>query len=149
MRSAGTDGAAGRLQRTIGEARRHVRPAVGTQGGALTALQARPEIVHSQLKDKFALFVQDSIDPVSEWLGTASTVALSNTYHPDYQRGFAPAAERVGYNILQDMGFDVLREFWPGVSRKFKLPFRGEPDLVSHDPNPATKQALAALQAGS
>jgi hypothetical protein len=75
----------------------------------------------------------------SEWLGTASTVALSNTYHPDYQRGFAPAAERVGYNILQDMGFDVLREFWPEVSRKFKLPFRGEPDLVSHDPNPAPK----------
>jgi len=75
----------------------------------------------------------------SEWLGTASTVALSNTYHPDYQRGFAPAAERVGYNFLQDMGFDVLREFWPEIARKFKLPFRGEPDLVSHDSNPATK----------
>ena len=62
----------------------------------------------------------------SEWLGTASTVVLSNTYHPDNRRGFAPAAERVGYAILQDIGFDVLREFWPEISRKFKLPFRGQ-----------------------
>src|SRR6266849_5231160 len=74
----------------------------------------------------------------SEWLGTASAVAVNNTYHPDNQRGFAPAAERVGYNILQDMGFDVLREFWPEVSRKFKLPFRGESPPVSPKPNPAT-----------
>jgi hypothetical protein len=75
----------------------------------------------------------------SEWLGTTSAVVLSNTYHPDNQRGFAPAAQAVGYSVLQDMGFDVLREFWPEISRKFKLPFRGEPGLVSHDSNPATK----------
>ena len=74
----------------------------------------------------------------SEWLGTTSTIVLSNTYHPDNQRGFAPAAQRVGYSILQDMGFDVLREFWPEISRKFKLPFRGEPECVSPDSNPAT-----------
>jgi hypothetical protein len=74
----------------------------------------------------------------SEWLGTTSTVVLSNTYHPDNQRGFAPAAQRVGYSILQDLGFDALREFWPEISRKFKLPFRGEPEPVSHDSNPAT-----------
>lgn len=74
----------------------------------------------------------------SEWLGTASTVALSNTYHPDNQRGFAPAAERVGYAILQDVGFDVLREFWPEISRKFRLPFRGESTPVSPHSNPAT-----------
>jgi hypothetical protein len=33
----------------------------------------------------------------------------------------------------------MLREFWPEISRKFKLPFRAEPvpeDLVS---NPASK----------
>jgi hypothetical protein len=24
------------------------------------------------------------------------------------------------------MGFDVLREFWPEIARKFKLPFRGQ-----------------------
>lgn len=75
----------------------------------------------------------------SQWLGTASTVALSNTYHPDNQRGFAPAAEQVGYSILQDAGFDVLREFWPEISRKFRLPFRGESEPASHEANPATR----------
>jgi hypothetical protein len=71
----------------------------------------------------------------SELLGTASAVVLSNAYHPDNQRGFTPAAERVGYGMLQDMGFDVLREFWPEISRKFKLPFRGESEPVSQDPS--------------
>jgi hypothetical protein len=75
----------------------------------------------------------------SEWLGTASAVVLSNTYHPDNQRGFVPAAQRVSYSILEDMGFDVLREFWPEISRKFKLPFRGESEPVGQDPSPATR----------
>src|SRR5580704_5029828 len=75
----------------------------------------------------------------SEWLGTASAVVLSNTYHPDNERGFSPAAQRVGYAVLQDMGFDVLREFWLDISRKVKLPFRGEPELLSQDATPATK----------
>jgi hypothetical protein len=60
----------------------------------------------------------------SEWLGTASAVALSNVYHPDNRRGFAPAAQRVGYGVGGDIGFDVLREFWPEIARKFQLPFR-------------------------
>ncbi len=75
----------------------------------------------------------------SEWLGAASSVVLSNTYHRDNQRGFAPAAESVGYGILQDMGFDVLREFWPEISRKLRLPFRGESPPVSPASNPATQ----------
>jgi hypothetical protein len=60
----------------------------------------------------------------SEWFGTASAVALSNTYHPDNKRGFGPAAVRVGFGVANDAGFDVLREFWPDIARKFKLPFR-------------------------
>src|SRR6266478_6857714 len=76
---------------------------------------------------------------ISEWLGTTSAVVLSNTYQPDNERGFANTAKRVGYSILQDAGFDVLREFWPEISRTFKLPFRGESEPVNHDPNPATK----------
>jgi hypothetical protein len=73
----------------------------------------------------------------SEWLGTASAVVLSNAYHPDNQRGFTPAAERVGYSVLQDMGFDVLREFWPEISRKFRLPFRGESEPMNQGSSPA------------
>jgi len=71
----------------------------------------------------------------SEWLGTASSVAVSNTYHPDSQRGFAPAATRVGYAVGQDICFDILREFWPEISRKFRLPFRGEPVTIQVAPN--------------
>ena len=62
----------------------------------------------------------------SEWLGTSSAIAMSNTYHPDNRRGFSPAAERVGYSVSSDAGFDVLREFWPEIARKFKLPFRDQ-----------------------
>jgi hypothetical protein len=62
----------------------------------------------------------------SEWLGTASEVALSNMYHPGNERGFAPAAQQVGYSVLEDMGVDILREFWPEISHKLKLPFRDE-----------------------
>jgi hypothetical protein len=32
----------------------------------------------------------------------------------------------VGSGIGEGIGFDVLREFWPEIARKFKLPFRGE-----------------------
>ncbi len=60
----------------------------------------------------------------SESLGTASAVVLANTYHTDNRRGFGPAAERFGYAVGSDIGLDVLREFWPEIARKFKLPFR-------------------------
>jgi hypothetical protein len=75
----------------------------------------------------------------SEWLGTASAVTLSNVYHPGNRRGFAPTARSVGYNILTDMGFNMLREFWPEISRKFELPFRAEPVPEDLESNPASK----------
>jgi hypothetical protein len=62
----------------------------------------------------------------SEWMGTTSAVAVANLYHPGNKRGFQPAARRVGYSGAFDMGFDVLREFWPEIARKLKLPFRGQ-----------------------
>lgn len=62
----------------------------------------------------------------SLWFATTSAISLSNVYHPDHRRGFAPTAEDVGSSIGQGIGYDVLREFWPEVARKFKLPFRGE-----------------------
>lgn len=60
----------------------------------------------------------------SEWLGSISANTLSNTYHPGNRRGVEPVAERVGYSVGSDMGFDVLREFWPEIVHKFRLPFR-------------------------
>lgn len=60
----------------------------------------------------------------SEWMGTTASSALGNTYHPGNRRGMGAASERIAVSIGTDMGFDVLREFWPEVIRKFKLPFR-------------------------
>lgn len=62
----------------------------------------------------------------TEWLGTTSAVVLSNTYHPDNKRGLGPTATRVGYSVAEDIGFDMLREFWPEIARKLRLPFRGQ-----------------------
>jgi hypothetical protein len=76
---------------------------------------------------------------VSEWLGTVSVVTLSNVYHPGNQRGFAPAARQVGFNITEDIGFDVLREFWPEIAHKFRLPFRAEPAPGDFEANPAVE----------
>jgi len=61
----------------------------------------------------------------TEWLATGSSLALNNLYHPGNQPGVAAAARNGAFSVLQDMGFDILREFWPEVARKFKLPFRG------------------------
>jgi hypothetical protein len=75
----------------------------------------------------------------SEWLGTASTIALSNTYHPGNKRGFAPAAEAFGISFGNDIGFDELREFWPEIAHKFKLPFRSETLPNDSGPTPETR----------
>jgi hypothetical protein len=77
----------------------------------------------------------------SEWLGTASAVALSNAYHPGNERGMGSAARRVGYSLIQDIGFDVLREFWPEISRKLKLPFRGDHEVGTAESVPAERSA--------
>jgi len=74
----------------------------------------------------------------AEWLGTTSAVLLSNTYHPGNERGAASIATRVGFSVVQDMGFDVLREFWPEVSRKFNLPFRGSRETETAGKTAAT-----------
>ena len=61
----------------------------------------------------------------TEWLGTASSVALDHVYHPGNPPGAAAAARSGAFVVLQDMGFDILREFWPEIARKLKMPFRG------------------------
>ncbi|HYL92701.1 MAG TPA: hypothetical protein VEW69_06045, partial [Alphaproteobacteria bacterium] len=60
----------------------------------------------------------------SEWMGTASSVALNNFYHPGNERGFGPAAQRAGLSITSDMAMNVVKEFWPEITHKCRLPFR-------------------------
>lgn len=70
---------------------------------------------------------------VSQWLGTATTVALSDFYHPGNERGVAPALRAGGYVLATGMGFDVLREFWPDIARKLRMPFRDNREASSTD----------------
>jgi hypothetical protein len=63
---------------------------------------------------------------LSEWLGEISGTSLSNLYHPGAQRGFVPAARDVALDVALDIGYDELREFWPEIARKFRLPFRDQ-----------------------
>jgi len=67
---------------------------------------------------------------ISEWAGTTSGVLLSDLYHPGTTHGPGSIAFQVSWNILQDTGFDVLREFWPEIARKFHVPFRAASEPI-------------------
>lgn len=60
----------------------------------------------------------------SQWLAAASAVTLGSTYHTSGDHGAGAMARSAGYLIGQGFGFDVLREFWPEIAHKFKMPFR-------------------------
>ncbi len=70
----------------------------------------------------------------SEWMGEVSAISISHLYHPGARRGFGPATESLITDVSLDVGYDELREFWPEIAKKFKLPFRYEnepaPDAV-------------------
>lgn len=61
---------------------------------------------------------------VSQWLGTATAVALNDAYHPGNERGLTPALRVSGYALAAGTGFDILREFWPDIAHKLHMPFR-------------------------
>jgi hypothetical protein len=69
----------------------------------------------------------------SEWLGEISGTSIGNLYHPGAERGVAPAAENIAVDVAMDIGFDELREFWPEIARKLRLPFRDQ-----NEPRPST-----------
>lgn len=75
----------------------------------------------------------------SEWFSTVSSKLVGNLYHPGSPRGFGPTASRVGFSVANDMGWDVLREFWPELTRKFRLPFRTQQDSFR---NPTSAPAI-------
>ena len=106
-------------------------------------------ILHA-LEHRFVA-VSDSGHPMfnfSEWFGTVSSKAVGNLYHPGNPRGFGPTASRVGFSVGNDMAWDVLREFWPEIAHKFKLPFRTHEEYYTAAPRaPAAQPALAVTQA--
>jgi hypothetical protein len=72
----------------------------------------------------------------SEWMGEVSAVSLSNLYHPGARRGVGPAAEKIAMDVALDIGYDEIREFWPEIARKCRLPFR-----YQNEPPPAALPA--------
>src|SRR5262249_13405121 len=60
----------------------------------------------------------------SQWFRTVTSKAIGNLYHPGNERGFAPTATRVGFSIANDIGWDLVREYFPEIAKKFHLPFR-------------------------
>ena len=53
----------------------------------------------------------------SEWLGNATAVAISQTYHPD-SRTALDATEFVLEQVGTDAVSQMLKEFWPDIKRK-------------------------------
>lgn len=66
----------------------------------------------------------DSMFNYAEWLGAASAAALGRTYHTSGGHGVVPIARSAGCLVGEDFGFNVLREFWPDIAHKLKMPFR-------------------------
>jgi hypothetical protein len=56
---------------------------------------------------------------ISEVLGSFSSSALAVTYYPRSERDFSDVAERAGIQFAFDAGFNLLKEFYPEINRKF------------------------------
>ncbi len=53
----------------------------------------------------------------SEWLGNASSVAISNAYYPD-SRTFVENGNKLLTQVGTDALSQVMKEFWPDIRRK-------------------------------
>lgn len=56
----------------------------------------------------------------SEFLGNFVSGALSQTYYPPSERGFASVGTRMGVQLGYDALFNILKEFYPDLKRKFR-----------------------------
>jgi hypothetical protein len=54
-----------------------------------------------------------------EIVGTLFTAAVTNAYYPETDRGFGATMSRTFGGVTSDAGSNVLREFWPDISRLF------------------------------
>jgi hypothetical protein len=54
----------------------------------------------------------------SRILGSAASQAVADLYVPGQRQGMHPVASTISYNLLRDMGMNLLHEFWPDVRKK-------------------------------
>jgi hypothetical protein len=55
----------------------------------------------------------------SEFGGNAVAAGISNVYYPAADRSFGNTANKWGQQIALDAFFNVAKEFWPDVRKKF------------------------------
>lgn len=56
----------------------------------------------------------------SEFLGAASSAALSTVYYPRSGSSTSDAISRAGLGVASDMGWNVFKEFWPDIWKKLR-----------------------------
>ncbi len=56
---------------------------------------------------------------ISEVMGSFTSSAIGVTYYPESERNFSNVAERAGIQFAFDAGFNLLKEFYPDIERKF------------------------------
>ena len=56
----------------------------------------------------------------SELLGNAASAGISTTYYPEGERSGGDFAVRAGVQFGFDAGFNIVKEFYPDIARKFK-----------------------------
>lgn len=67
------------------------------------------------------------------WPGVIAPLAaagLANTYMPDAQRTVGYTLQNYGWSIAASAGVNLLKEYWPTITRKILVPMG-----MSHDPN--------------
>ena len=56
----------------------------------------------------------------SEFLGNFTSGAISTAYYPNSERGFSDIASRAAFQIGYDALFNILKEFYPDIKKKFR-----------------------------
>ncbi len=78
----------------------------------------------------------------SEVLGNSTAVAISTAYYAD-NRTAADAVSKLGTQLGIDMASNILKEFWPEVSRKLK---RNRKDKTASGDEPWAKPTLQRVR---
>jgi hypothetical protein len=55
----------------------------------------------------------------SELAGNAVAAGISNLYYPAVDRSLGNTANKWAQQIALDSAFNIMKEFWPDVRRKF------------------------------
>jgi hypothetical protein len=84
----------------------------------------------------------DAGKPVANWsglLGPLMAEGLANAYFPDDYRTVGNTFSRYGYDLAWSAGSNLLREYWPRISRRLNLVPQKPSPPASSQPSSTTK----------